>query len=96
LWLAHTNAFAGACVCHCLIQLSKSLRPAPGGTSVRLQLQKRPENKKPGVERRARPSTQDGPARCSTVFLSGVRNQPHLVALETGRPHTLTFVEVIG
>jgi hypothetical protein len=44
----------------------------------------RPDNKKPGVERRARPSMQDGPARCSTVFLSGIRNQPHLVELETG------------
>ena len=46
----------------------------------------RPDNKKPGVERRARPSAQDGPARCSTVFLSGIRNQPHLVGLETGTP----------
>jgi len=48
--------------------------------------EKRPDNKKPGVERRARPSPQDGPARCSTVFLSGIRNQPHLVGLETGPP----------
>ena len=31
---------------------------------------------------------QDGPARCSTVFLSGIRNQPHLVELETGTPRT--------
>ena len=51
----------------------------------------RPENKKPGVERRARPSLSDGPARCSTVFLSGIRNQPHLVGLETGLPHTHTL-----
>ena len=84
-----------AFVCLCLIQLSKNLGPAPGGTSERSRaacaFEKRPDNKKPGVERRARPSTQDGPARCSTVFLSGIRNQPHLVGLETGPwPHTCT------
>jgi len=34
LWLAYTNALADAGVCHCLIRLSKNLRPAPGGTSA--------------------------------------------------------------
>src|SRR5271155_4452231 len=56
LWLAHAHAFAGVCVCHCLIRLSKNLGPAPGGTSTRPDLPRRAENKKPGVERRARPS----------------------------------------
>jgi len=90
LWLAHAYALAGVCVCHCLIRLSKNLCPAPGGTSVRPHFRKRPENKKPGVERRARPSMQDGPARCSTVFLSGIRNQPHLVTSvnrDAAHPH---------
>ena len=41
-----------------------------------------PDNKKPGVERRASPSLctyfrRDGFARCSTSFLSGIRNRPH-------------------
>lgn len=41
-----------------------------------------PDNKKPGVERRASPSLctyfrRDGFARCSTNFLSGIRNRPH-------------------
>jgi hypothetical protein len=88
-------SYSDACVCLCLIRLSKNLDPAPGGTSERLPSacasEKRPENKKPGVERRARPSTQDGPARCSTVFLSGIRNQPHLVGLETGTPLPTTY-----
>ena len=35
LWLANTRALADACVCHCLIRLSKNLGPAPGGTSAR-------------------------------------------------------------
>jgi len=35
LWLANTRALADACVCHCLIRLSKNPGPAPGGTSAR-------------------------------------------------------------
>ena len=52
--------YPDAFVCLCLIRLSKNPRPAPGGTPKRPRLacafEIRPDNKKPGVERRARPS----------------------------------------
>jgi hypothetical protein len=43
-------------------------RPAPGRTSARLFFKRGRNNKKPGIERRAKPSTQpDGFARCSII-----------------------------
>ena len=57
LWLANTNAFAGVCVCHCLIRLSKNLGPAPGGTSARLFIRNARKIKNPASSAgRVRPS----------------------------------------
>jgi hypothetical protein len=43
-------------------------RPIPDGTFARLFFKRGRNNKKPGIERRAKPSTQpDGFARCSII-----------------------------
>jgi len=57
-----------------------------------------PDNKKPGVERRATPSLcayfrRDRFARCSTNFLSGIRNRPHSESL--AEPESLKVTTLI-
>jgi hypothetical protein len=67
--------------CLCLIRLSKNFGFAPGETPAACSPA---GNKKPGVERRARPLFAGRNCSLLDRFLSGIRNQPHLKVWKPG------------